>query len=719
MLRVIGAVRLIYTAVFLSVLSVSAREPFLLLNIHDGLAESRVRCLAELPDGRMAVATTATVDIYDGTTFRSFPVSPQEAYTLADYHGYRRMTADGDGRLWLHNKGTLHVILPDIGVADADSVFVAIGWNDGRMTAFFVDNGYGIRAGSSRYWAATADGGLYCGEGGKFSRVADLKVLGCGVPEKILSVSSRIFLCFSTGRVCELSRNGNECRMVFDGVAVADSLSPQLRHGISARIINGSLWVTLNHRDEHHAFLARLDLSRHEWLPLVGLRMRTSHMEVAGDSLVYVVGNRGLYMITPGGHKLDKIRELPVDNGNETASVSDDLSSIVFDRYGGIWIGATESGLLYSNSLRSSLIKADTVMYPHRANARFCSQKAREYAERIAPGLTNCSAETADGTVYIGTRNGLFVVDGSGRVVACLDRNDGFSSPNIQSLLVVGDDVWVASATGIGCVTQSRPGCFELRHYGRLDGLRLGGRELLVGKMCLESPSGVVRAGFGGGSFVFFPDSLKAFPRYVFRHDSCSTNRLPHTSSVLWVIGGLLVAAGLFAVIRCRRMKRSVENVSGHIAVDAVAATLPTEAVRSFTVATEGKVQEMMLDIDSGRDGSSADELFLYRLRETVEAHLSDGSFSVQGLASELAMDRTGLFRRVQQLTGQSPSAYIRTIRMNVAARLLAESSLPVADIASRTGFSSSKYFSRIFKDTYGVLPKDYRASRMQADGSV
>ena len=74
-----------------------------------------------------------------------------------------------------------------------------------------------------------------------------------------------------------------------------------------------------------------------------------------------------------------------------------------------------------------------------------------------------------------------------------------------------------------------------------------------------------------------------------------------------------------------------------------------------------------------------------------------------------MAMDRTVLFRRMQSLTGTSPSAYIRSVRMNIAARLLRESQLPIADIALQTGFATTKYFSRIFKETYGVLPKEYR----------
>lgn len=56
-----------------------------------------------------------------------------------------------------------------------------------------------------------------------------------------------------------------------------------------------------------------------------------------------------------------------------------------------------------------------------------------------------------------------------------------------------------------------------------------------------------------------------------------------------------------------------------------------------------------------------------------------------------------------------SPSAYIKSIRMGVARRLLKDTQLSLADIARRTGFHSVKYFSAAFKDSFGMMPSEYR----------
>lgn len=74
-----------------------------------------------------------------------------------------------------------------------------------------------------------------------------------------------------------------------------------------------------------------------------------------------------------------------------------------------------------------------------------------------------------------------------------------------------------------------------------------------------------------------------------------------------------------------------------------------------------------------------------------------------------MAMERSVLYRRMQALTQMSPSDYIRSIRMSVAARLLRETPIPVQEIAFQTGFSTTKYFNRVFKDTFGASPANYR----------
>ncbi|MGN0222341.1 MAG: helix-turn-helix domain-containing protein [Prevotella sp.] len=106
---------------------------------------------------------------------------------------------------------------------------------------------------------------------------------------------------------------------------------------------------------------------------------------------------------------------------------------------------------------------------------------------------------------------------------------------------------------------------------------------------------------------------------------------------------------------------------------------------------------------------STADAEFLTKVKAAIETHISDENFTVQTLSEMMAMERTGLYRRMSFLTGKSPSEYIKDIRMDVAARLLCESDLPIGTIAERTGFSTTKYFSRVFKKSYNSSPQEHR----------
>lgn len=101
-------------------------------------------------------------------------------------------------------------------------------------------------------------------------------------------------------------------------------------------------------------------------------------------------------------------------------------------------------------------------------------------------------------------------------------------------------------------------------------------------------------------------------------------------------------------------------------------------------------------------------ELIL-QVRALVELHLDDGEYGVEQLAQDLCMERTGLYKKLTALTDTTPVAFIRSIRLRRAAALLQEGKLTVNEIAERTGFSSSSYFTKCFKKEFGVLPSEYR----------
>ena len=123
--------------------------------------------------------------------------------------------------------------------------------------------------------------------------------------------------------------------------------------------------------------------------------------------------------------------------------------------------------------------------------------------------------------------------------------------------------------------------------------------------------------------------------------------------------------------------------------------------------------QEVRLDeIEMTRDDiadQQRDDEFLRRVITQIETHLSRTDYNVEALSDDMCMSRITLYRRLQEQTGLSPTDFIRDIRLKKAAQLLIQHpDATVVDISRKVGFTTPKYFSRCFKQKFGVLPKEY-----------
>ena len=88
--------------------------------------------------------------------------------------------------------------------------------------------------------------------------------------------------------------------------------------------------------------------------------------------------------------------------------------------------------------------------------------------------------------------------------------------------------------------------------------------------------------------------------------------------------------------------------------------------------------------------------------------HLNE-SFTIQSLSEMAQVSQTSFRRLFKAHTGKSPSDYIRELRMTSAARMLLTSDREIAEIGYQVGFSDANYFSRTFRQVFGVSPHQYR----------
>ena len=104
----------------------------------------------------------------------------------------------------------------------------------------------------------------------------------------------------------------------------------------------------------------------------------------------------------------------------------------------------------------------------------------------------------------------------------------------------------------------------------------------------------------------------------------------------------------------------------------------------------------------------SEDERFLKNVFFCIEKNITNPNFSVEELSRQLSLSRISLYKRLLSLTGKTPVDCIRTIRLKRSIQLLEKSKLNIAGVAYESGFNNPNYFSRVFKDEYGMLPSEY-----------
>ncbi|WP_270653109.1 hybrid sensor histidine kinase/response regulator transcription factor [Phocaeicola plebeius] len=105
---------------------------------------------------------------------------------------------------------------------------------------------------------------------------------------------------------------------------------------------------------------------------------------------------------------------------------------------------------------------------------------------------------------------------------------------------------------------------------------------------------------------------------------------------------------------------------------------------------------------------TSIDEQLIQKALKLIEEHIDNSEYNVEQLSADMGMSRMNLYRKLQAITGQTPTEFIRTIRLKRAAQLLQDGKLNVSEVADRVGFSSSSYFTKCFKEQFGVLPTQY-----------
>ena len=203
-----------------------------------------------------------------------------------------------------------------------------------------------------------------------------------------------------------------------------------------------------------------------------------------------------------------------------------------------------------------------------------------------------------------------------------------------------------------------------------------------------------------------------------------------------WVIALLLIAILLIYLyhrsqvnIRRERLLNNLWNLSTHteekeqtgktdgtenkdatsIAPEKEAASEASENSENFENSESSENSENSENSAASTVSVRESSPFIARFREVVERNMSNSELSVEDLAADMNLSRVQLYRKVKTITGSSPVEILRTARLNRGHQLLLTTDKTVSEVAYAVGFSAPAYFTKCFKEEFGIVPGDVR----------
>lgn len=105
---------------------------------------------------------------------------------------------------------------------------------------------------------------------------------------------------------------------------------------------------------------------------------------------------------------------------------------------------------------------------------------------------------------------------------------------------------------------------------------------------------------------------------------------------------------------------------------------------------------------------SNRDKEFMIRLDEIIQQQMDNPDLSIDAISEAMDMSRIHLFRKLKQITGISPTDYVKNTKMDQAARLLREKKFKISEVALMVGYTDVKYFSKMFKIHHLKTPTEF-----------
>lgn len=686
-------------------------DTFRVIDISRGLPENRTRAVRQLSDGRIAVVTAGTLSIYDFSGFSTLTPSSSRYFSIGAVDSYRKVYVDGADRVWTKFKGALWAYGARANSeVNVDSLFASFGIGQ-KINNFFAD-----ASGNYCFIGVGGDLMLYDESDGlrTAGNVNDIDKSGL---RAVHLSGGRIALCYAGGRLAVIDAATGA--RVFNGRGVDRKYAGFLSDDLLTAVADGDLVVAANFRKERKSALFRFDMVGNTLKFSKTLPMKVSSLTSDADGRVTVGSGNELVTLSEKGEIMEK-KQILASGANGISPMESEIMDMLKDKFGGSWIATLGMGLLYLDSERASAVATLPEAYPYEKNSIFCSERARRVGESVQPRLTGSSLEDREGRLWLASVGGLKIFDENDVLIADLNRSAGLPADNVYGLCADGNgDIWVSHPAQLSRV-RIEADTIRITPFNDLDGIRLDGAEF--GQRMISADSiGRICVGFSGGICVVDPASVgnDRYSRAVPLNDFMAGKDVSGRVWLLFAVCcAVLICIVSWLLLARRRRQQSCTQVQEVLTSEAEVGEMVSEVpveeddMPSDEDDEKERNRERIMQVGDV-DMPNPDTEFLDRLRTVVEANIGDPDFSVRKLSGLMLMERSGLYRKMQALTGITPSEYIKDVQLTLAANLLRSgAALSISEVAEKVGFSDPKYFSKVFKSRYGISPKEYTDTR-------
>jgi AraC-like DNA-binding protein len=339
------------------------------INVSDGLSDNQIRYILQLSDGRMIFKTSGNINLYDGEHFKYIHYKARHIYPLKSYNGFYRIYQEKDSLLWI--KDTHKLMCVDLRtekyLPDLDIYFKKKGFKESVEDLFLDSDKQLWFLSSGRLWKHNS------------SDFIDIKA-NHGHLQDLDSQKNILYLFFSSGEVvCYDLKTGRKLYSI-----AAYPVSQYDFFSFTSMVVKGKNGFYQLRNGSKGGFF-HFDTQKKSWKKILETSYTLNTLAVTKDDIAYISCINGIWIINcQSGQK----RYFPTLKKVDGSILKTEISTLFYDKQGGLWLGTLNQGLLY--------------YHPSRYKFNYIGRSVFQSKER-GDVMVQSFAEDKNGNIYIKT----------------------------------------------------------------------------------------------------------------------------------------------------------------------------------------------------------------------------------------------------------------------------------------------------------------------------